>query len=163
MEQRAQINFDDPNALDTDLLVSHIEALKREQDVAVPTYDFAIHTRTEKVTVLTPKPIILVEGILIFSDPRLRALFDIKVFVDADSDIRLMRRMKRDINERGRTHDDVMEQYLATVRPMHEMYVEPSKRFADVIVPSTSEASACNSKALAMITDYIRARTGISN
>lgn len=155
MEERRKVNFDHPESLETDLLITHIQALKRGETVEIPTYDFEQHVRKCDATIqLRPKPIILVEGILIFSVPELVNLFDCKIFVDADSDIRLIRRIQRDSTERGRKHDDIMEQYLSTVRPMHAQYVEPSKGFADIIIPS-----ATNPTSLAMILDHIQART----
>ncbi|GAB4503277.1 MAG: uridine kinase [Anaerolineales bacterium] len=133
--QRAEVNFDHPNSLETELLISHIEQLKRGQPVAVPVYDFATHSRTDKTFTVTPRGVIIVEGILIFVEPALRNLFDVKIFVDTDADIRLIRRIQRDISERGRTVENVIKQYQATVRPMHLEFVEPSKRYADVIIP----------------------------
>lgn len=133
--QRAEVNFDHPNSLETELLIAHIEQLKRGQAVAVPVYDFATHSRTDKTFTVKPRGVIIVEGILIFVEPALRNLFDIKIFVDTDADIRLIRRMQRDISERGRTVENVIKQYQATVRPMHLEFVEPSKRYADVIIP----------------------------
>lgn len=133
--QRAEVNFDHPNSLETELLIAHIEQLKRGQAVAVPVYDFATHSRTDKTFTVKPRGVIIVEGILIFVEPALRNLFDIKIFVDTDADIRLIRRIQRDISERGRTVENVIKQYQATVRPMHLEFVEPSKRYADVIIP----------------------------
>lgn len=134
-EQRKEVNFDHPDSLDTPLLIEHIQQLHRWQPVEVPTYDFTHDARTEVTEYVAPQPIILVEGILILSDERLRALFDIKIFVDTDADIRFIRRLQRDINERGRTLESVINQYMNTVRPMHLKYVEPSKRHADLIIP----------------------------
>lgn len=133
--QRAEVNFDHPNSLETELLIAHIEQLKRGQPVAVPVYDFSTHSRTDRTFIVNPRGVIIVEGILIFVEPALRSLFDIKIFVDTDADIRLIRRIHRDINERGRTIENVIKQYQATVRPMHLEFVEPSKRYADVIIP----------------------------
>ena len=133
--QRAAVNFDHPNSLETELLISHIESLKEGQPVRVPIYDFAHHSRTEESFEVLPRRVILVEGILIFAEPDLRELFDVKIFVDTDDDVRLIRRMQRDIEERGRTAENVIKQYMATVRPMHLEFVEPSKRYADVIIP----------------------------
>jgi uridine kinase len=151
-EERAQINFDHPDSLDTPLLIEHVKLLKQSQAVEIPIYDFARHTRTEKTEYVSAQPIILVEGILIFSEPDLRPLFDIKIYVDTDADIRFIRRLKRDISERGRSADSVIEQYLSTVRPMHLKFVEPSKRYADVIVPE----GGFNWVAIDMIADRIR-------
>jgi uridine kinase len=133
--QRAMINFDHPDSLDTDLLTQHIQLLKKNLAVELPIYDFKTHTRTKATQRVEPKPVILVEGILIFSDPVLRNLCDAKIFVDTDPDIRFIRRLNRDIAERGRTTEMVVHQYLSTVRPMHLEFVEPSKRYADVIIP----------------------------
>jgi len=136
MEERAQTNFDHPDSLDTELLIRHVQMLKRGESVEVPNYDFSRHARTDAVTVVEPKKVVLVEGILIFSEAELVKELDVKVFVEADSDIRLMRRIARDTVERGRSVDEIMDQYVETVRPMHEEFVEPSKRRADVIVHS---------------------------
>ena len=160
-EERAQQNFDHPDSLDTHLLVQHVKDLKLGKAVNVPVYDFSTHLRVQgEVTVIEPKPIILVEGILIFSHPELVKELDIKVYVDADSDIRLIRRITRDIRERGRTADDVMKQYSATVRPMHEEYVEPSKRAADIIVHSHHDGNP--DVALNMIVDHLKHQVGFS-
>jgi uridine kinase len=135
LNQRQMVNFDHPNSLDTDLLIQHILQLKAGQVVKLPIYDFKQHCRTTETILVEPRPVIMVEGILIFGDRTLRELLEVKIFVDTDSDIRFIRRLERDINERGRTTDMVVRQYLATVRPMHLEFVEPSKRYADVIVP----------------------------
>ncbi len=133
--QRVEVNFDHPNSLDNEMLVRHILLLKEGKPVDVPIYDFSTHSRTEKTFVVQPRPVILVEGILIFTEPELRQLFDVKIFVDTDSDIRFIRRLQRDISERGRTTESVIKQYQSTVRPMHMEFVEPSKRYADLIIP----------------------------
>lgn len=133
--QRAELNFDHPNSLETDLLIEHILALRDGKPVEVPIYDFSTHSRTNKTFTVAPRRVILVEGILIFVDAALRDLFDIKIFVDTDADIRFIRRLERDLSERGRTTENVIRQYQATVRPMHLEFVEPSKRYADVIIP----------------------------
>ena len=133
--QRAEVNFDHPNSLETELLISHIEQLKSGQAIEVPIYNFSTDSRTDKTFTVNPRRVIIVEGILIFGDPVLRTLFDVKIFVDTDPDIRLIRRLQRDISERGRTTESVIEQYQSTVRPMHLEFVEPSKRYADVIIP----------------------------
>jgi uridine kinase len=134
-DKRVLVNFDHPDALDTDLLIQHIQILKTYQPIDLPIYDFKNHTRTGNFRHIEPRPIILVEGILIFTEPALRDLLHVKIFVDTDADIRFIRRLQRDINERGRTTDSVIHQYLATVRPMHLEFVEPSKRYADLIIP----------------------------
>jgi uridine kinase len=135
MKERDERNFDHPDALDTALLVEHIKSLKRGENVSIPSYDFATHTRRKNWELLPTRPIVLVEGILIFADTALFNLMDMKIFVDTDDDIRLIRRIERDTTERGRTISGVIEQYMATVRPMHIEFVEPSKRNADIIVP----------------------------
>ena len=134
-EQRAAINFDHPNSLESELMTAHILRLKEWEAIDIPVYDFSIHTRTDKTIHVEPRPVILVEGILIFAEPELRKLFDVKIFVDTDADIRFIRRLERDITERGRTTEMVVNQYMATVRPMHLEFVEPSKRYAHVIIP----------------------------
>lgn len=133
--QRATTNFDHPNSLETDLMVEHVRQLKAGQAVEVPTYDFTTHTRRKETIRLEPRPVIIVEGILLFTEPKMRELCDLKLFVDTDADIRFIRRLERDIAERGRSLESVIGQYLATVRPMHLEFVEPSKRYADLIVP----------------------------
>ncbi|MCU1268494.1 MAG: Uridine kinase [Acidobacteria bacterium] len=134
-DYRQLANFDHPDALDNDLLVHHIRKLKAGEAVELPIYDFRTHTRLHDTLKIEPQPIVIVEGILIFADPRLLEQLDIKVFVDTPDDIRFIRRLRRDIDERGRTIESVIEQYLATVRPMHMQFVESSKRYADVIIP----------------------------
>ncbi|MFL7839600.1 MAG: uridine kinase [Candidatus Promineifilaceae bacterium] len=134
-EERALLNYDHPNSLETKLLEKHIKQLLKGKAVQVPVYDFSHHRRTEEKVLVEPSPIILVDGILILTKRRLRELMDIKVFVDTDSDVRFIRRLKRDMDERSRSLDSVVTQYLETVRPMHIKFVEPSKRFADVIIP----------------------------
>jgi uridine kinase len=135
LDYRQAVNFDHPDALDNDLLVHHIRKLKAGGSIELPVYDFKTHTRQNETVLIEPKPIVIIEGILIFVDARLLEQMDIKVFVDTPDDIRFIRRLQRDIAERGRTVDSVIEQYLATVRPMHMQFVEPSKRYADVIIP----------------------------
>jgi uridine kinase len=133
--QRAEVNFDHPNSLDNDLLMSHVEQLKAHKPAKLPVYDFSTHSRTSQSLLIAPRNVIIVEGILIFAEPELRRLFDVKIFVDTDSDLRFIRRLQRDISERGRTTESVIHQYLKTVRPMHLEFVEPSKRYADIIIP----------------------------
>ncbi len=145
-------NFDHPDSLDTSLMIAHIRQLQAWQAVDIPIYDFTTYQRTPQTQRVEPQPIILVEGILIFSEPVLRDLFDIKIFVDIDADIRFIRRLQRDITERGRTVDSVIQQYLATVRPMHLQFVEPSRRYADVIIPE----GGYNIVAIDMVADRIR-------
>jgi uridine kinase len=135
LDFRDVANFDHPDALDNDLLVNHVRRLRAGEPIDLPIYDFKTHTRLSETRAVAPKPIVIVEGILIFADPRLLEQMDIKVFVDTPDDIRFIRRLRRDVAERGRTVESVIEQYLGTVRPMHMQFVEPSKRHADVIIP----------------------------
>lgn len=151
-DARARINFDHPDSLDTPLLVEHVKQLQALQTVEIPIYDFTRHMRIVETETVDAQPIILVEGILIFAEPELRKLFDIKIFVDTDADIRFIRRLNRDIDERGRTAESVIEQYLSTVRPMHLEFVEPSKRYANVIIPE----GGFNWVAIDMVADRIR-------
>jgi uridine kinase len=136
LEERARVNFDHPDAFDNALYMAHVDALIQGRAVAMPTYDFATYVRLPAVVAVQSQPVILLEGILIFVDAELRSRMDIKLFVDAEGDLRIIRRIQRDVQERGRTLESVIEQYLATVRPMHLEFVEPSKRYADVIVPN---------------------------
>lgn len=151
--QRDEINFDHPDSLESDLLIEHIAALRSGQPVQVPIYDFSTDRRTDKTFTVQPCRVILVEGILIFAEPELRKMFDVKIFVDTDADLRFIRRLERDITERGRTTQSVIEQYTHTVRPMHLEFVEPSKRYADVIIPE----GGFNSAALDMVVARIEA------
>jgi len=151
--QKAEVNFDHPNSLETALLIQHILQLKAGKPVKLPVYDFSIHSRTQKTIPITPHRVIVVEGILIYAEPDLRPLFDIKIFVDTDSDLRFIRRLQRDITERGRTTESVINQYMKTVRPMHLEFVEPSKRYADIIIPE----GGFNTAALDMVVARIEA------
>lgn len=152
LEDRHRVNYDHPDSLDTSLLIHHIQQLKRGESVHVPVFDFAHYVRRAETVLVRPQPIILVEGILIFGERELRNLLDIKIFVDTDADIRFIRRLKRDIEERGRSAESVITQYLTTVRPMHLKFVEPSKRHADVIIPE----GGYNWVAIDMVADRIR-------
>ena len=134
-EERCLINYDEPAALETDLMARHLEELRHGNPIDCPVYDFTQHNRSDETVRIVPKKVIIVEGILIFEDQPLRELMDIKIFVDTDADVRLCRRIKRDVNKRGRTLESVLMQYQQTVKPMHEKYVEPSKKFADIVVP----------------------------
>jgi len=154
--QRAEVNFDHPNSLESELLIQHIKQLKNGQLVEVPIYDFAIHSRTNRTYTVQARSVILVEGILLFAEPALRELFDVKLFVDTDSDIRFIRRLQRDIAERGRTTDSVIHQYMTTVRPMHLEFVEPSKRYADVIIPEGGFNAAALDMVVARIETLLR-------
>ena len=133
--ERAQLNFDHPDSLDNDLMITHLKQLQAYLPVEIPVYDFKTHSRTAETRRIDPQPVILVEGILIFADKRLRDMMDVKIFVDCDADLRFIRRLQRDIEERERSPESVINQYLRTVRPMHLEFVEPSKRYADVIIP----------------------------
>lgn len=134
-EERARVNYDHPDSLESSLLIEHIKALKSGKSIELPVYDFTTHSRTQETIHVEARPILLVEGILIFWEKSLREMFDIKIFVDTDPDIRFIRRLERDISERGRTMNSVINQYQSTVRPMHLEFVEPSKRYADIIIP----------------------------
>ncbi|UUM12953.1 uridine kinase [Proteiniclasticum sp. QWL-01] len=134
-EDRVKTNYDHPMAFDTDLLIDHLQRLLAGQPIEMPTYDFTIHNRTKEVKIVEPRDIIIVEGILVLDDKRLRDLLDIKIYVDTDADIRILRRLVRDIEERGRSVSSVVDQYLSVVRPMHMQFTEPSKRYADLIIP----------------------------
>jgi uridine kinase len=149
-------NFDHPSALDNELLVSHLAALKAGHPIEVPIYDFVRHRRTARTRRVLPQPVILLEGILIYVEPSLRELLDFKIYVDTDADLRLIRRLGRDMAERGRTVQDVLRQYLETVRPMHLEFVEPSKRWADIIIPEGGE----NRVALEMVTAHVQQLLG---
>jgi uridine kinase len=152
LEERAAMNYDHPDSLETDLMVRHLEALRSGTAVEVPVYDFARYARVAATDLAQPRRAIIVEGILIFTDAALRSLLDVKVFVDADDDIRFIRRLRRDVAERGRTMESVIEQYLNTVKPMHLDFVEPSKRYADIIVPQGGH----NTVAIDMLLTLIR-------
>lgn len=157
--ERARMNYDHPDSLETELLIEHLRQLQAGQAVDIPIYDFATHTRSPRTQRLAPQPVILVEGILIFVDRALRELFDVKIFVDTDADLRFIRRLERDMAERGRTMDSVIRQYLDTVRPMHLEFVEPSKRYADVIIPE----GGFNTVALDMVVARVEAMLGLAH
>ena len=134
-EERCKLNYDEPAAFDTELMVRHLNLLRHGHEIDCPVYDFTVHNRSEETIHLVPKNVIIVEGIMIFENKALRDLMDIRIFVDTDADVRLCRRIKRDVNKRGRTLESVLTQYQQTVKPMHEQYVEPSKKYADIVVP----------------------------
>ena len=150
-KKRAKVNYDHPDSLESELLVEQIKQLKRGNTIHMPVYDFTTHSRKQETVTINPQPVILVDGILIFVEKDLRKLFDVKIFVDTDADLRFIRRLERDISERGRTQESVIKQYLKTVRPMHLEFVEPSKRYADVIIPE----GGMNQVALDMVTARI--------
>ena len=151
-EARCTINYDEPAAFDTDLMVAHLAELRSGRAIDCPVYDFTVHNRSDELLRIAPKQVIIVEGILIFENEALRELMDIRIFVDTDADIRLCRRIKRDVNKRGRTLESVLLQYQATVKPMHEKYVEPSKKYANIVVPEGGK----NEVALDMIEGRIQ-------
>jgi uridine kinase len=156
-EQQAAYNFDHPDAVETDLLVEHLEALKSGRAVEVPIYNFVTHRRTAETRRVEPRPVVLVEGILLFVSPRLREQLDFKVFVDTESDLRLIRRIRRDLSERGRSLESVLDQYLRTVRPMQLEFAEPSMRWADVIVPEGGENRVAVDMVIARVRELLRA------
>ena len=139
LDERHQANFDHPDSIDSDMLVNHILRLKQGLSVEMPLYDFKTHTRSDEIEVIEPRPVVIVEGILIFAEPRVLQQLDVRVFVDTPDDVRLMRRLRRDINERGRTFERTLTQYERTIRPMHFEFVEPSKRHADIIIPEGAQ------------------------
>ena len=151
-EERCALNYDEPNALDTSLLAYHLDQLRHGKAVECPVYDFVEHNRSNDTIHIEPKPVVIVEGILIFENEPLRELMDIRIFVDADADVRLCRRVKRDVNKRGRSLESVLVQYQTTVKPMHEKYVEPSKKYANLVVPEGGK----NQVALDMIIGRIQ-------
>jgi uridine kinase len=155
--QRAAINFDHPDSLETSLLIEHIKQLKAGKPIQLPIYDFKTHSRTAKTILIESQPVILVDGILIFAEPELREMFDVKIYVDTDADLRFIRRLQRDISERGRTVNSVIAQYQRTVRPMHLKFVEPSKRYADVIIPE----GGFNIVAMDMVVSRVQALLGV--
>ncbi|MFZ0627197.1 MAG: uridine kinase [Acidimicrobiia bacterium] len=152
-EERAKVNYDHPSALETELLVSHLVALREGKAVERPVYDFSKHLRSEETVTTRPAPVVVIEGILVLSEPELRTELDLKIYVDTDPDLRLARRIERDIHERGRSVDSVISQYFSTVRPMHLEFVEPSKRYADLIMPE-----GYNPRAVATVVGLIRSR-----
>jgi uridine kinase len=158
LEERTRVNYDHPDSLETELLVEHLSGLRAGLAFARPTYDFAIHLRTEMIEWTEPAAVVVVEGILVLAEPALRALLDLKIFIDTDPDVRLARRLRRDIDERGRSPESVLDQYFATVRPMHLEFVEPSKRYADLIIPE-----GYNPPAVATVLEMIRSRGGVGH
>lgn len=155
-EERTKLNYDHPNAFDTELMIQHIRSLKRGETVKCPVYDFTVHNRSSKTIEVRPGRVLVVEGILIFADPKVCEELDIKLFVDTDADVRILRRIVRDVRDRGRSLDSVVNQYLNTVKPMHEKFVEPSKRNADIIIPEGGK----NAVAMDMVMERIRGFLG---
>ncbi len=154
--QRCKLNYDHPDAFDTELMIEHIKSLKGGEKILCPVYDYTVHNRSDKTVEICPAKVLIVEGILIFADKQLRDEMDIKLFVDTDADVRILRRIVRDVRDRGRSLESVVNQYLNTVKPMHEQFVEPSKRCADVIIPEGGR----NAVALSMVMERIRAYLG---
>ena len=154
--ERCKLNYDHPDAFDTELMIEHIKALKKGESVLCPVYDYTVHNRSDKTVEIRPAKVLIIEGILIFADKQLRDEMDIKLFVDTDADVRILRRIVRDVRDRGRSLESVVNQYLNTVKPMHEQFVEPSKRCADVIIPEGGK----NAVALSMVMERIRAYLG---
>lgn len=161
MEEREQINYDHPESFENHLLIQHLKQLKEGHSVNIPVYDFTIHTRSKNTVMVRPKPVIILEGILIFADPKLRSIMDIKVFVDTDPDVRILRRAIRDTTKRGRTLESINRQYLATVKPMYEAYVEPSKKFANIIVPEGGKNEVAINLLVSWIEKYVEEHTGV--
>lgn len=161
LDERRKVNFDHPDSFDNDLFVRHLDALIGWEPVATPIYDFAGYTRLPEVAMVAPQPVVLVEGILIFGDAALRQRMDVKLFVDAEGDMRFIRRVQRDVRERGRSLDSVVEQYLRTVRPMHLEFVEPTKRYADIIIPRGGLNAIAIDMVVARILMLLDARTGV--
>lgn len=159
LDERRRLNWDHPDAFDFDLLTSHLEQLAEREQVDKPVYDFVTHLRSDETAAVAPSDVIVIDGILLFVDERVRDLCDVKVFVDADADIRLIRRIQRDLTKRGRPLNEIIDQYLSTVQPMHLQFVEPSKRYADIIVPRGGH----NSIAIEMIVAKIKQRLGYSS
>ncbi len=151
-EERCKLNYDHPDSFDTELMLRHLRELRAGRAVHSPVYDYTVHNRSDRTVEITPARVVLVEGILIFADPALRSLMDVKIFVDTDADVRILRRLVRDVKERGRNLDSVVAQYLDTVKPMHEAFVEPSKKYADIIVPQGGR----NLVAFQMIVERLR-------
>jgi len=154
-EERLKINYDHPDAFEDQLLIEHLQKLRRGEPIEVPIYDFTAYVRTDRTIPIRPRRIVLVEGILVLANPELRSLFDLKVFVDTDPDVRLLRRLTRDVKERGRSLESVHHQYLSTVKPMHEAFVEPSKKYADLIVPQGGRNQVALETVAALLRQYL--------
>jgi uridine kinase len=157
LDERRRINFDHPDAFDGELMLNHLEALRAGRSIEGPVYDYVVHSRKEETIHAEPLPVILVEGILVFFDPRMRRLMDLKVYVDCDADVRFIRRLERDIRERGRSVESVVEQYMTTVRPMHLEFVAPTMRYADIILPE----GGFNDAAIGLLVGKIRSQLGL--
>lgn len=163
LDERHQANFDHPDSIDSDMLVNHLRRLKQNLTVEMPLYDFKSHTRSDKIEIIEPRPVVIVEGILIFAEPRVLDLLDVRVFVDTPDDIRFIRRLQRDIAERGRTTESVIAQYFRSVRPMHEEFVEPSKRNADIIIPEGGQQDIGIEFLCSMVREKLAEQTKVAN
>ncbi len=161
LDARHQANFDHPDSIDSELLVNHLKRLKAGDPVEMPIYDMVTHTRDDRVEIIEPKPAVIVEGILIFSEPRVLDMLDVRVFVDTPDDVRLMRRMRRDINERGRSFERTLEQYERTIRPMHFEFVEPSKRHADIIIPEGAQTGISVDFLCSLVREKLNSQNGL--
>ena len=159
-EERCQLNYDEPAALETELMVKHLDLLRQGQAIDCPVYDFTVHNRSDEVTRIEPSRVIIVEGILIFENEALRDLMDIRIFVDTDADIRLCRRVKRDVNKRGRSLESVLTQYQQTVKPMYEKYVEPSKKYAHILVPEGGKNTVAQEFIISLLEKHLEGRMG---
>ena len=157
-EERCQLNYDEPAALETELMVKHLDRLRNGEAIDCPVYDFTVHNRSDEVTRIEPSRVIIVEGILIFENEALRDLMDIRIFVDTDADIRLCRRVKRDVNKRGRSLESVLQQYQQTVKPMYEKYVEPSKKYAQILVPEGGKNTIAQEFIISLLEKHLEGR-----
>lgn len=161
LDERHQANFDHPDSIDSDMLVNHIRRLKQGLSAEMPLYDFKTHTRSDRIETIEPKPVVIVEGILIFAESRVLDLLDVRVYVDTPDDIRFIRRLQRDIAERGRTVDSVIGQYYRTVRPMHHEFVEPSKRYADIIIPEGAQTGVSVKFLCSLVREKLKQETAV--
>lgn len=162
LDERHQANFDHPDSIDSDMLVNHVRRLKQGLSAEMPMYDFRTHTRTDRIEIIEPRPVVIVEGILIFAETRVLDMLDVRVFVDTPDDIRFIRRLQRDIAERGRTVDSVIGQYYRTVRPMHHEFVEPSKRFADIIIPEGAQTGVSVEFLCSLVREKLQRETAVT-
>jgi len=163
LDERRQANFDHPDSIDSDMLVNHIRRLKQGLQVEMPLYDFKTHTRSDRIEIIEPKQVVIVEGILIFAESRVLDMLDVRVFVDTPDDIRFIRRLQRDISERGRTVDSVIAQYYRTVRPMHHEFVEPSKRHADIIIPEGGQMGVSVEFLCSLVREKLKQEIAVQN
>ena len=161
LTERANLNFDHPDAFDTELLLSHLDELRLGNEISCPIYDYSQHDRSSETRTIKPADVIILEGILILENPEIRDRLDVKIFVDTDADVRILRRIRRDINKRGRDLDSVIAQYLSTVKPMHEAFVEPSKRYADIIVPEGGKNPVALEMIIQRINSHLKKNEGV--